>query len=214
MARGNSPAEELLKEVVARAITPTLKASGFRKTALNFHRRHGETAQVVNVQVSHGSTAMEKTFYINVGIAFDAIGRLTGFPVPDRLKEYECDRLGTRGRLDKLVSGQPNWWTVRVGDDLSAIVDPIQAAIARLSAELDRIDGIATFRAHRWFKRVGSHEVEAQVRYLLGDLEGAWRQIEALARVYSNRDDLNRPECWVDRLKLDDLRPRLNRPGV
>ncbi len=109
MARGNSPAEELLKEVVARVITPTLKASGFGKTALNFHHRHGERVQVVNVQVSHGSTTMEKTFYINIGITFDAIGRLTGCPVPDRLKEYECDRLGTSRRLNDLVSGLADW---------------------------------------------------------------------------------------------------------
>ena len=52
MARGYSPAEELMKEVIAQAMIPQFKASEFRKTALNFHRRCGKTVQVVNVQVS------------------------------------------------------------------------------------------------------------------------------------------------------------------
>jgi hypothetical protein len=59
MARNPSPAKDLLKEVVAQAITSPLKVAGFRKNALNYHRRRGETVQVVNIQLSHGSTAME-----------------------------------------------------------------------------------------------------------------------------------------------------------
>ncbi len=209
MARGYSPAEELMKEVIARAMIPQLKASGFRKTALNFHRRRGETVQVVNVQVSHGSTAMEKTFYINVGIAFDAIGRLTGRPVPDRPKEYECDILGMRDRLEHLVSRLPPWWKVAVSDDPGAIADPLRAAIERLVTELDRIDGIAAYRAHRWFKIDGTPGFHVQVRYLLGDLDGAWRKVEELVAAGAGHEYASQPEWWVDRLGLAELRPRL-----
>src|SRR5262245_65531129 len=80
MARADSPAEALLTDVVAQAVTPPLKAAGSRKDGTNYHRRHGETVQVVNVQVSHGSTWSEKEFFVNAGVAFDAICTLAGVP--------------------------------------------------------------------------------------------------------------------------------------
>ena len=48
---------------------------------MNYRRRRGEVVQVVNLQVGHGSTAVEKLFYINVGLAFDALSRLAGLPI-------------------------------------------------------------------------------------------------------------------------------------
>lgn len=197
-----------MKEVIARAIVPPLKAAGFRKTGLNFHRRRGETVQVVNVQTSHGSTAMEKTFYINVGMAFDAVGRLIGRPVPDRPKEYDCDRLGMRDRLEHLISRVPPQWKVAVGDDSDAIAEPLRAAIDRLVTELDRIDGIDAYRAHRWFQGDRWAEFHVQVRYLLGDLDGAWREVEELVAAAAGAEYGSRPEWWIDRLGLADLRPR------
>src|SRR5579883_542661 len=85
MARAQSPAEALLTDVLARAVTPPLKAAGFRKSGMNYHRRRGEAVQVVNVQVSHGSSRAEKQFSINAGVAFDAIAvPLLVRPVPPR----------------------------------------------------------------------------------------------------------------------------------
>lgn len=209
MARSQSPAEAILNEVVARAFVPPLKAAGFRKTGLNFHRRRGETVQVVNVQVSHGSTAMAKTFYVNVGIAFDAICRLAGHPVLERPKEYECTIRGMRDRLEELVPGLPPEWKVGAGDDIEAIAGPVRAAIDRLVAELDRIDGLAAYRAHPWFDRPTATEENIQVLYLLGDLDGAWREIEATAAAFADRQNADEPEWWVERLRLTDLEPRL-----
>jgi Domain of unknown function (DUF4304) len=212
MARSHSPAEAMLNEVVARAFVPPLKAAGFRKTGLNFHRRRGETVQVVNVQVSHGSTAMAKTFYVNAGIAFDAICRLAGRSVLERPKEYECSIRGMRDRLEHLVPGLPAWWNVGVGDDTEAIAGPLRVAIDRLVAELDRIDGVAAYRDHPWFDRSGATEENIQVLYLLGDLDGAWREIEALTVALADRQNANRAEWWVERLGLTDLAPRLGGP--
>src|SRR5581483_3480064 len=88
MARAESPAEALLTDVLAQAVTPPLRAAGFRKSGRNYHRRHGKTVQVVNIQVSRGSTWTEKEFYVNAGVAFDAICELVGVTVLDRPKEY------------------------------------------------------------------------------------------------------------------------------
>ncbi|QQR48355.1 DUF4304 domain-containing protein [Myxococcus xanthus] len=40
------------------------KTGGFRKEALTWRRRHGETTQVIHVQRSHGNTASEARFYV------------------------------------------------------------------------------------------------------------------------------------------------------
>src|SRR4051794_38458515 len=99
MARRDSPAEAAMKAVIAQALTPVLRDAGFRRSGMSYHRRRGDAVQVVNVQVSHGSTALEKSFCINVGLAFDACCRLAGVPILERPKEYECDERGTRDRL-------------------------------------------------------------------------------------------------------------------
>jgi hypothetical protein len=105
---GNRDAGELLEGVIRQAVMATLKPAGFRKTGQSFHRRRGETVQVVNIQVSHGSSWAEKQFYVNVGIAFDAICVLAEVPILEKPKEYECDGRGTRDRLESLLSDVPS----------------------------------------------------------------------------------------------------------
>src|SRR5689334_15399023 len=119
MARAKSPAEELLTIVLKDGVTPPLKRAGFRKVGNNYFRRHGQTTQVVNLQVSHGSSWSEKTFYINVGIAFDAMCELLGLPVLEQPKEHECDRRGTRDRLGSLIAEPPEPWILRADEDVT-----------------------------------------------------------------------------------------------
>jgi hypothetical protein len=71
MARSRSQAETLLTEVIDHAVTPVLKRAGFQKSGMNYHRRRGEVVQVVNLQVGHGSTALEKLFYVNIYLLGD-----------------------------------------------------------------------------------------------------------------------------------------------
>lgn len=207
MARADSPAEALLADVLAQAVTPPLKAAGYRKSGTNYHRRHGETVQVVNVQVSHGSSGSEKEFFVNAGISFDAICALAGVPVLDRPKEYECDDRGTRDRLGALIPAAPESWTLRVGEDASSVVTALRGCVRQLVAELDEIDGLAAYRAHRWFNRFRPAQANAQVLYLLGDRAGAWREVQDLAALFADRQNANRAEWWVERLRLSGLGP-------
>ncbi len=206
MARAYSPAEVLLKDVVARAVTPALKAAGFRKSGMNYHRRLGETVQVVNVQVSHGSTGMEKRFYVNVGIAFDSLCGLVGEPVLERPKEYQCDQCGTSARLEQLIAGAPGSWDVRAGQDTADIIRELGGFIQRLVDELDRIDGLSAYRSHRWFDRFRPMRVNAQVLYLLGDMEGAANEVQHLARFFADRTNGHRTDWWVEHLRLSGLK--------
>jgi len=206
MARSQSPAEALLKDVLADAVNPALKAAKFRKSGLNYHRRHGETVHVVNVQVSHGSTGVEKRFYINAGVAFDALCELAGVPVLERPKEYQCDRCGTRARLEEFIPGAPEFWVVRAGQDTADVVSALRGFIQQLVGELDRIDGLSAYRSHRWFDRFRPMRVNAQVLYLLGDMEGARREVQHLAEFFADRQNANRTDWWVEHLRLSGLR--------
>src|SRR3954470_15116617 len=210
MANEKSPAEVQLDAIVARGITPTLKDAGFRKTGRSYHRRHGETVQVVNLQLSHGSTAMEKEFFINVGIAFDAICELMGVPLLDRPKEYECDERGFRDRLELLLPASPDSWIVRAGEENAETLGSLHRLIPLLRAELDQVDGLAAYRSHRWFDRFRPTRLNAQVLYLLGDRDAAWREVQDLSALFSDRVNANRAEWWMERLRLTDLRTRVS----
>jgi hypothetical protein len=207
MAKTDSPAEALLADILAQAVTAPLKAAGFRKTGTSYHRRHGDTVQIVNIQGSHGSNWEEKKFYVNVGIAFDAICKHAEVPVLDRPKEHECDSRGTRGRLEKLIPGAPDFWMIRAGDDAARIVPTLRGFVQQLVAELDKIDGLAAYRAHRWFDRFRPTDENAQVLYLLGDKVGAWHEVQDLATLFADRVNANRTEWWVERLGLSGLGP-------
>jgi hypothetical protein len=205
MAKTDSPAEALLADILAQAVTAPLKTVGFRKTGTSYHRRHGDTVQVVNIQASHGSSREEKKFYVNAGIAFDAVCKLAEVPVLDRPKEYECDSRGTRDRLENLIPGAPDSWVIRAGDDAGRIVSALHGFMQQLVVELDKIDGLAAYRAHRWFDRFRPTEVNAQILYLLGDKAGAWREVQDLATLFADRVNADRPEWWVESLRLSGL---------
>jgi hypothetical protein len=205
MARANSQAEALLKDILGQAVTPLLMVAKFRKSGGNYFRRHGETVHVVNMQVSHGSTWAEKEFFINAGIAFDAICKLADLPVLESPKEYECATRGMRDRLENLIQGAPSSWVLRVGGDLSRMLTALRRNIQQLVIELDRIDGVATYRSHRWFERFRPTQENAQVLYLLGDLAGSWGEVQNLAVLFADRQNANRADWWVEQLRLTDL---------
>lgn len=206
MGRDDSPGGALLRDVLARAVTPTLRAAGFAKSDMNYHRRHGETVQVINIQVSHGSTATQKDFYVNVGIAFDAICRLAGLQVLDKPKEYDCDQRGMRDRVQALIDTDPGSF-VRVSTDSSGTEEALARCLRSLTDELDRIDALPAWRAHRWFDRNRPAPVCAQTLYLLGDKAGAWREVQDLAAKFTGRLNADRAEWWLEELGLAGLGP-------
>lgn len=205
MARTPSPAESLFQTFVAEAVTPPLREAGFRKSGSNYHRRWGDTAQVVNIQLSRGSTWTEKEFYVNVGIAFDAICALAKVPVLDRPKEYECDDRGTRDRLEKLIPDIPSSWVIRVGTDTASDVGRLREGLELLVTELEPIRSPSDYRTHRWFDRFRPVQENAQVLYLIGDREGAFQEVQALAKMFADRQNANRMEWWIERLRLRGL---------
>jgi Domain of unknown function (DUF4304) len=215
MAREKSPAEYLLDACLMQAVHSILKPHGFRKKERNYHRRHGETVQVLNVQISTSSNWEEKIFYVNVGIAFDAICRLTDQPILEQPKEYECDSRGTRDRLQSLVPGTPGEWRIKAGEDPTPTTRSLGQAVQRLLVDLQSISSPQAYNIHPWFSRFRPKRENAQVFYLLGDFDQAWKEVEDLAALFTDRESANRIEWWVKKLGLRDLEDRLgNEPRV
>jgi hypothetical protein len=205
MARTELPTNALFDELIAKGISTPLKSAGFRKSGSNYHRRLSQTVQAVNVQISRGSSTSEKTFYINAGVAFDAICDLAGKPIVERPKEYECDDRGTRGRLGELINGMPDSWIVRAGEDIVDMMRSVKDGVERLCLELDQIDSVAAYRSHRWFDRFRPTGINAQILYLLGDSDGAWREVQDLAVCFADRVNANGTDWWIEELHLSSL---------
>lgn len=208
MAGDKAPLQSLFDDLVKRSVTSVLKPLGFRKSALQFHRRHKEVVQVVNLQSSHGSTSAEKLFYVNVGLAFDAVCELTETEILEKPKEYDCDSRGTRDRLENLIHDAPEQWSVVVDGDGDAVASQLRSAMEQLTVELKSIDSVQAYRAHRWFDRFRPKQENAQILYVIGDLDGAWNEVQSLCSLFADREGLNQPEWWIEGLRLSKIAPR------
>jgi hypothetical protein len=205
MARAKPPAEAAFEDTLAQAVTPTVKAAKFRRSGTTYHRRYGETVQVVNFQASGASAWDERVFYINAAIAFDSVCTLAGLPVLERPKEHECAARGMRGRLDGFIPSAPTSWTLRVGGPSAPLAASLDGFTKQLVGEFDRIDGLAAYRSHPWFDLHRPAPINAQVLYLLGDLAGAWQEVQGLTVRFAERKNANRAEWWIAHLRLAGL---------
>ncbi len=176
-----TPAQATLDAIVKAYIAPTTRAAGFRKQAANFRRRHGETAQVINLQSSQWSTSTAKNVMVNVSIDFDAICIAEGKAIVQHpTTGYSSFRLCVR--IERLVDGCPAGWDVQASDDPAVVGVPLGDAIAEVVAKLGGIDSLAAFRLHPWFQREHVHyaDVVGRTLYLLGEDDAtrtwvAWR---------------------------------------
>jgi len=210
MVRDESPAQTLFTAVVKDAVTSLLKPLGFRKSSLNFHRRHREVVQVVNLQLSSGTTSNEKLFYVNVGLAFDSVCQLTQTEILEQPKEHDCVSRGTRGRLESLLTDTPERWSVGADADTESVAEPLQGAMEKLAVDLETIDSVHAYHQHRWFDRFRPTQENAQILNLLDDLSGAWNEILHLCDLFADRQAINQPRWWIDELGLVQLIERCN----
>jgi hypothetical protein len=196
--------ETTFKTLVQEAIIPVLKPAGFKKTGLNYHRRHGATVQVLNLQQSAWNQWNRKEFFINVGIAFDQICELVGQPIALKPKEYECDEVGTRGRLEEFIKEAPALWTIDGNSNLSLITERLRSCVSKVTAELDQINNVQTYSTHRWFERHRPATIDAKIFYVMGDDATAWQEVQHLVEIFHNREN-NSVDWWIERLKLSRL---------
>jgi hypothetical protein len=200
-------AKEIVQAIVAASLHPQARAAGFKKKGFNFRRRLGSTVQVVGIQLSTSNVGATGRFYVNVGIAFDALWRLAGDPIREDPPERACH---FRARMEQLVAGCPAWWDVSDQTDVGQVGKRLAACFERAVAELDRIDGPQTFLDHPWGDDVLALLLRPRLLYVVGDLDGAWHQLEVIAAKFADRRGMTVPDL-VRRQHLKLLELRLER---
>ena len=198
-------AEESLDRVIKQAVAAPLKPLGFKKRGRLFHRRHKEVVQVAEVQVSHGSTHDEKSFYVNIGLAFDAICRLTNRPVIETPASHECDERGTGGRLEDFYAAALSQWSVSTLSDAERVTSELRRIVETATVDFQQIGTIADYRRHPWFDRFRPKPENAQVFYLLGETESARSEIQRLCELFADRLNGDEPSFWIEQLGLSGL---------
>lgn len=111
---------KIIDDVIKSAITPEMKARGFRKKGATFWRDHGEVIDVVAVQKSQWNDKSSASFAINLGLYWKRVQEILGGSVsasPPR----ECD-CTVRTRLGPLFAGGCDyWWEVTPLAEISAV---------------------------------------------------------------------------------------------
>lgn len=173
-----------LTQLVTAAMKPHAGAGGYKKDKLTYRRVRGETLQLVHFQLSQGNHASEATCYVNVGVAFPALFALAGEPTPERLKEYEC---AWRARLEKLVDGAPDRWTVDATTDVAAVGARLTEHLGRAAAWLDVIDGPAAMLSREPLTYGTQCFLRAQLHYVMGDLDASLSAVRAGVSFFADR---------------------------
>ncbi|WP_145052724.1 DUF4304 domain-containing protein [Lignipirellula cremea] len=181
-----------------------LKCS-FTKSGTNFYRRNGSVVQVINFQASRGSTSQSRDFYINVGLAFDAICNRLGLPILEKPKECECQSRGFRSRLERLDRQAPECWVLGsdVGPDFD---DQLSAVTERLANAIASIDSVSAFREHKWFKLRPIQEFHLQIHYECGELDTTFQKLQKLCERFKGREPLCDTRHWIEELRLPELK--------
>lgn len=204
MPKTKTPVQKAFDDLVKQAVTAVLKPMGFKKTALNFHRRQNEVVQVVNIQGSLGSTSVEKVFYVNVGFAFDEICNLNKISILEKPRVHDCDLRGYRSRLENFVTDAPDRFSI-TDMNIKSVRNLLKAYFVQLGEEFDKIQSVKNFREHRWFNVTRPSQVTLQSLYLVEGIDAASVELNALTKLFSDRPKLNDPNWWIEELNLEEL---------
>jgi hypothetical protein len=178
-----------VREIVAQAagtgLAPLLKDRGFGKKGLAFRRRLAETEQVVALELSRGNTSSTGSFYVNVGVSFDALAALGGTTSGSVViagKPWHFAR-----RLEELSEGAPPSWTLDAATDPVALGARLASALEPALALLDATDSpwalLCRVPLDRGFERV----LRARLRYTAGEFSLALEDLEGVASEFQDR---------------------------
>jgi hypothetical protein len=195
-------ARDIIVEIVSHGVAPAAKSAGFKKSALNFHRRVASVIQVINFQLSQGNFADQGRFYVNVGLAFDALWLLEGRPIPDRPREVKCH---FRRRIEQLVPGVPSAVDVTSKTDIVAASQGLRSNFDRLLTLLDPIQSPEAMLETGWLKIGSEIELRACLNYVLGRYPDAMRDLKEAAEFFSDRQGMS-VDALIKQYKLKKLK--------
>lgn len=122
-------ARDTIQQVVKLGLAPMLKKHRFKKTGLNFARRHGAVAHYLNVQLSSWNHGAEGSFYLNAGLMFDEICRHFGTQPPLLPKYADCNFMV---RMECLDPGLPASFRVDETTDVEAMARSLSDAVEKV----------------------------------------------------------------------------------
>jgi hypothetical protein len=201
----NVNAKDAFNQLLKISVVPLAKDAGFKKSGLSFHRRTTDSKQVINFQLSRGNTSQECRFYVNVGIAFDALFVLANKPIPKKPKEYECH---FRQRLEKLVDGTPPIWRITTESDIGESSNFLSESLKALIRMLEGINSITDFSKHSWFNIPSTPSLPFLVFYALAEYEAAWQELQDVSRRFSDRKGMSESNL-INRYNLEALKHKL-----
>lgn len=175
-----TPAQAALDEVIGQALTPTLKADGYKKSAHTFRRTTDRCVQVLSVQASQYSGATELRFTINLGVYFPEVqaamaGFLAWTPGPAGPTESECQ---VRARIGGLLpGGRDHWWTLRSAGPTAPVTAEVEAAFLQFGRPW--LQAMTDLEAAR---RATDAVTSAGIALALGDRADAERILGAFVR--------------------------------
>lgn len=194
---------DILSEAIAVSVAGLAKARGFRKKGLTFRRKHGQTTQVINFQLSRGNSADEGDFYVNIGISFDAVTALSGSTTGELVIAGETVHFGAR--LRELSPGTPAEWAITQQTDAHALGERLGAALAPVIDRLEAVESPASMLREFPLDEGARRILRATLEYVGGDFNAALADLKRVAAEFADRQGMS-VEHLIERHRLHELR--------
>ncbi|MCY1081556.1 DUF4304 domain-containing protein [Archangium lansingense] len=189
------------------AVAGLARSRGFRKKGLTFRRKHGQTPQVINFQLSRGNTAAEGDFYVNIGISFDAVTALGGSTTGLLMIAGEAVHFGVR--LEELAPGAPAQWDVTQQTDAQALGERLGATLAPVIDRLEPIESPASMLREFSLDEGTQRILRAELEYVGGNFNAALAELKLVAAEFADRRGMS-VESLIERYCLHELKPLLS----
>jgi hypothetical protein len=176
-------ARVIIEQIAAVEVVPLMRAAGFAKKRLSFHRSRGETLQVLEVQLSSWNLGSDGQFYVNVGVLFHQLYALQGRVVPPRPTPSQCD---FQVRLNCLFPDAPAEWSVNSQTDIEATGKALGSYARRVISTLNDVDSAEAFLKTGW-DRAMPWGFPARLRYITGACHEAKQLLEQEAAFFADR---------------------------
>ena len=194
---------EVISEAVAVSVKGLAKDRGFKKKGFAFRRTHGQTSQVIDLQLSRGNSSTEGSFYVNVGLTFDAVTALGGSTTGESVIAGETVHFSAR--LEDLVPSAPDSWKVTARTDAQAMGERLGAALAPVFERLEAIDSPLAMLREFPLDDGAERILRARLEYVTGDFPAALAELKLAAAYFADRRGMS-VETLIERYELKKLR--------
>ena len=175
---------ESTQEIVKLGIAPMFKRHGFRKTGFNFSRRRGTVEHHFNVQLSQWNQGPEGHFYLNAGVLFDDLRRLSG---KDSLVATRCHDCEFCVRLEQIDPLLPRQFDLDENTDLNSLAAWLAERVeTSFVVPLNAVSSTQEFLVTGWVDKIPLG-FPAVFQYVIGNRAKARCLVELQAQAFADR---------------------------